>query len=123
MGGNAVKCMKCGREIDDSQVFCVDCLVEMEKYPIKPGTSVQLPKREELPAGKKSGPYHRSVLTPENQLAVFKKRMRFLTVGWAITLLVLAAVCFFMVEHLKQHPQVLPGQNYSSIITSESEEG
>ena len=38
-------CMKCGREIEDGQAFCGDCLAVMEKYPVKPGTAVILPKR------------------------------------------------------------------------------
>lgn len=121
MGGKAVKCMKCGREIDDSQVFCVDCLVEMEKYPIKPGISVLLPKREDVSVGKKPASYHRSIPTPEAQIIALRKRIHFLCVGWAITLLVLAGICFYMVEHLKQHTQFLPGQNYSSVVNSESE--
>ncbi len=43
-------CMKCGREISESQVFCAECLAEMEQYPIKPGTPVNLPNRAAAPA-------------------------------------------------------------------------
>ena len=28
-------CMKCGKDITDDNVFCADCLQEMEKYPVK----------------------------------------------------------------------------------------
>ena len=38
-------CMKCGNEIPDGQVFCEDCLNVMAKYPVKPDTPVQIPKR------------------------------------------------------------------------------
>lgn len=38
-------CMKCGREIQDSQVFCEKCLSVMQAYPVKPDTVVQIPKR------------------------------------------------------------------------------
>lgn len=34
-----MNCLKCGREIEEGQVFCNDCLVQMAKYPVKPGTS------------------------------------------------------------------------------------
>ena len=38
-------CMKCGKDCEESQVFCQECLAVMERYPVKPGTTVQLPKR------------------------------------------------------------------------------
>ena len=35
-----MNCMKCGRETQNEQVFCQDCLQEMEKYIVgKPQTS------------------------------------------------------------------------------------
>ena len=40
-----MSCMKCGRDTQDPQVFCDDCLQVMERYPVKPGTPIQLPKR------------------------------------------------------------------------------
>ena len=42
-------CMKCGKEVKENQVFCDACLVIMEKYPVKPGTHIQLPHRPFLP--------------------------------------------------------------------------
>ena len=39
------RCLKCRREIAEGQVFCDDCLAQMKKYPVKPGTPVNLPKR------------------------------------------------------------------------------
>lgn len=42
-------CMKCGREIPPTQVFCDECLKEMEKYPVKPGTPINLPNRSAVP--------------------------------------------------------------------------
>ncbi len=42
-------CMRCGKEMAEGQNFhfCEECLAEMEKNPVKPGTPIQLPKREE----------------------------------------------------------------------------
>ena len=48
---NSMNCMKCGREITLGQVFCKDCLVDMENFPIKPGTPVQLPAEPHPPEG------------------------------------------------------------------------
>lgn len=45
LGVGCLNCLKCGREIEEGQVFCNDCLVQMAKYPVKPGTAVQLPSR------------------------------------------------------------------------------
>ena len=42
-----MNCMKCGREISDDNVFCTDCLLEMEKYPVDSGVVVLLPRRRE----------------------------------------------------------------------------
>lgn len=41
-----MSCMRCGKETDVSQVFCAECLEEIEKQPVKPGTPIQLPYRE-----------------------------------------------------------------------------
>ena len=38
-------CLKCNRETEDNQVFCKECLAQMAKEPIKPGTPVTIPKR------------------------------------------------------------------------------
>ncbi len=40
-----MKCMKCGRKFSAEQVFCDDCLAEMEKYPVSPETPVVLPHK------------------------------------------------------------------------------
>ena len=40
-----MKCMKCGTAIPADQCFCEPCREDMERYPVKPGTTVQLPKR------------------------------------------------------------------------------
>lgn len=38
-----MSCLRCGRDTEENQVFCRLCLKEMEKYPVKPGTAVQIP--------------------------------------------------------------------------------
>ena len=49
-----MRCLKCGRESEET--FCRICQEEMEKYPVKPGTIVLLPKErteEKKPAPRK----------------------------------------------------------------------
>ena len=112
-------CMKCGRETESEQVFCQDCQLEMEKYPVKPGTVVQLPKQQD-PAPKKCG--NRRVIPLEDQVKILRKRVKVLTALLVIAVGLIAAlavptVLYFEEEHF------LPGQNYSSItVTTASED-
>ena len=52
-----MNCMKCGRETRGEDVFCQDCLTEMKKYPVDPGTVVLLPRRKD-PSAKKADKRH-----------------------------------------------------------------
>ena len=53
-GGDAVSCMRCGKETEVDQVFCDECLTDMERHPVKPGTPIQLPQRETRTVVKRS---------------------------------------------------------------------
>lgn len=117
-----MKCMKCGRKIDDTQVFCEDCLLDMEKFPIKPGTVVQLPKRSETSGAKKANSRRRGNLSLEEQVKLLKKRIHLLTAALVLALALIAVLAFFTVEHLVENPDFLPGQNYSAVTSSESVE-
>ena len=76
LGVSSVNCLKCGREIEEGQVFCNDCLVQMAKYPVKPGTAVQLPSRGSAAVSKKVHSRRRTKAAPEEQLEALKKRIR-----------------------------------------------
>lgn len=41
-----MQCMKCGVEVPEGQVFCDGCLEVMDKYPVKPGTPVNILPRK-----------------------------------------------------------------------------
>ena len=110
-----MNCMKCGRETQDESVFCQDCLLEMEKYPVRPGTVVQLHRRREVSAAKKMSKRH--IPSLEEQLKHYRK------VTWILTLLLVlcigAIVLMFkptMHYVLDEHVEV--GQNYSSVNSS-----
>lgn len=114
-----MNCMKCGREIEAGQVFCSDCLADMEKYPVKPGTVVHIPSRPaesgKRAAGKKRG------LTPEEQLPILKKRNRLLTIALAAALLLaitLGIVAGGAIDRLDV--QKLIGKNYTTVVTGET---
>ena len=81
-----MQCMKCGVEIPEGQVFCESCLEIMERYPVKPGTPVQILPRIPKDKGSK-----RRELSPEELLSKQRsvnRRQRLL-----IWLLVVALAC------------------------------
>ena len=112
-------CMKCGRDIEDGQVFCNKCLAVMAKYPVKPGIAVQLPNRKEAPPQKKAYVKRRQVLTPEAHIQRLKNRCRRLTILWIITFLLLAATIYPTVEYFIGKSFPLPGQNYTTVTSTQ----
>jgi len=107
-------CMKCGREIDEGQVFCPDCLLVMAKYPVKPGTTVLLPKRREHSLVKRAVP-RRKTVTPEDQIRKLRRALRVVVIGWIITFLLFCAALYPAVLYVFEDNHFLPGQNYSVI--------
>ena len=107
-------CMKCGREIEEGQVFCHDCLHGMAKYPVKPGTVIQLPKRRETTASRKSFSW-RKILTPEEQIRKLKNQLRTVTILALILFLLFCAALYPAILYLAEENHFLPGQNYSLI--------
>lgn len=108
-------CMKCGRETENEAVFCQNCLTEMEKYPVQPGTVVLLPRRRESSVLKKTPKRH--VPTAEEQIRTLRK--------WVLWMAVLLFICitaivlmFNPTMHYVLDEHVEIGQNYSSVTSS-----
>lgn len=110
-----MNCMKCGRETAADQVFCQDCLLEMQKYPVKPGTAVMLPKRREASAIRK--PVKRRAPSMEDQLKALRKRLRLMTILLLIAIAAIVCLSIPTAKHLMER-RLPPGQNYSSIVTT-----
>ena len=109
-----MNCLKCGREIDAQDVFCSQCLKDMEKYPVKPGTAVHIPARREESAAPKPQPRKKTV-TPEQQVVKLRKKVRSLTVTLILVLALFAGAVVGGLELLKNAYESLPlGQNYSA---------
>ena len=106
-------CLKCGKETDADQVFCNHCLETMEQYPVKPGTPVQLPKKENTGAAKKQ---HRRRLTMEEQNQRLRVTVRTLLILNLILLCLLGYFGWSWLNHQHITPE-LPvseiGQNYT----------
>ncbi len=116
-----MQCMKCGRDLQPGQVFCDECLAEMEKYPVKPGTVVLLP-RYQRPNIQPKKTVKRGVPL-EEQLRKAKNRNRLL--GWLLTASITVAVglgCLAAALYIEYDGKFLPGQNYSVISTDSTSE-
>ena len=112
-----MNCMKCGAELRDSGVFCEACLADMEKYPVQPNITVQIPRRPLTAPVKKKAARQRYV-KPEDQIRHLKRVRNGLCVLLAAALLAFAA-CAVMVLHLldqEEAPSI--GQNYDTVETT-----
>ena len=106
-------CLKCGRETDDEQAFCLDCQKEMAKYPVDPNAVVTIPVRKQAPPRK---PVKRKT-PPEDQIRELRRRVRIYACLFAVALI--AAICLsipFIRDIGKEQFQI--GQNYSTVKPS-----
>ncbi len=109
-------CLRCGKDTTDKQVFCNSCLESMDKYPIKPGTSVQLPKRKAPIPVKKS--FRRPKATTAEELVVhMRKAIRFLAVLLTLSLLLLSIAGGLLIHYWQDAPEAPTGQNYTVVNT------
>ena len=107
-----MNCMRCGREIPDEQVFCPECLAEMEKCPVKPDATVRIPRRPD-PALRKNA---RKKGTPEEeQIRHLKKQVHILALLLIIAAIVIVVLSIPAIRTAVEDTiSFLPGQNYSS---------
>ena len=108
-------CMKCGKEIGETRVFCDDCLEIMSQYPVKPGTHVHLPSAATT-AEKKAAPKKRQP-TPEEYLARFRTATRWLSIALVSTLLILGIAITLLVDAVKTPAASDIGKNYNTVST------
>ena len=108
-----MNCMKCGREIPLGQVFCKDCLDDMETAPVKPGTPVQIPVQEAT-APARRGAHSRKAPKPEEQLAKLRRFVVFQTLALFSVLIAFGITIGILVNEIHEmSEETLPGQNYS----------
>lgn len=117
-----MNCMKCGREIGADQVFCAECLKDMEKYPVKPTTVVMIPPQPNQTPGRKQS-RRRASVSPEEQVKLLKRQLNVTRWLLALTLAALVAASGFLIWRMgEEDVDILPGQNYSSAETTEPSE-
>lgn len=114
-----MQCLKCGKEIPAKDVFCNECLAQMQHYPIKPGTVALIPPQP--PQQKRTA--ERRVLSTEHKLKNATRRVRVLSflLTLAVTLLIgVSALLISMMQDGSIEPLI--GQNYSTASTSDAED-
>lgn len=113
-----MNCIKCGRELRNEQVFCCKCQENMELYPVKPGTPVQLPVHPTNPESKPKTGRVRKVLPPEARIRKLHTTVRLLVLTLTAVLLAFAVTALLALHLLDQRDRQSPiGGNYH--ITSE----
>ena len=112
-----MNCMKCGREIPEGQVFCEGCLSEMEKYPVKPGTIVQLPVQPPVTEIRKTR--YPKKRTPEERIHRLRTALRVLLGVTACLLIALVITVNLLVQSMRQQHKLPVGQNYSTSQATE----
>ena len=102
-----MSCMKCGKEVSEGQVFCQECLEEMEKYPVKPGTAVLLPNRPHQTVVHKR--FHRKPRKSEDQISRLRK--------WNVALCVICCVVMVaLILSLLLNLKLLGEQNIQALL-------
>lgn len=110
-------CLKCGRDLEEGQIFCASCLEDMANCPVKPGTPISLPKpREDAPVRKSSR--LKLPLSPEEQVKRLRKRCRWLTALVAMLLIGCIALGLVCLRIARDAKKPLRGQNYSTMETT-----
>lgn len=113
-------CIKCGREIKEPQVFCGDCLAVMERYPVKPSITVQIPVRPADPPVKKKQ-RKQKYMEPEDQIRHLRSQIRWVSLALVAALLAFAVTAALLIRLLDQRDSEYGiGQNYGTMSSTES---
>lgn len=110
-----MNCMKCGRDIEEDQVFCEKCLEVMKQYPVRPGIVIQLPHHKAGAPVRKPLVRRRTEIPLEEQVKRLKKRLLRLRIAFVVVVLLFLGLSALAAYHLITDDHILPGQNYSLI--------
>ena len=118
-----MNCAKCGKKTENESMFCLECLEEMKRYPIKPGTTVHIPVRPETAERKQTRT--RKERTPEEQIAFLHKLVRWMALLIAVLAtgltLTVGALVYTIAGVGEDQSQELPmGRNYTTSGTTDN---
>ena len=86
-GVRGMGCMKCGKKLGSSQVFCNECLEKMAQCPVNPGAVVKLPERSSAPAPKKKPIRRLYFWNMENEIGALQSKIRWLRFALIVAIL------------------------------------
>lgn len=113
-----MKCMRCGRETTDQQVFCDDCLADMARHPVKPDVAVYLPSRRPAEPQRKQIRHRKKDLSAEELVPILRSRIWILSAAVVILMLMLgAAAAGVWFANNPTTDEKIPniGQNYQTV--------
>ncbi len=115
-----MNCIKCGVEVKEPQVFCDQCLAEMEQYPVKSNITVTLPPQAKASASKKKSRRQR-YMNPEDQIRQLRSTLRILSLALAVVFVAFVLVAAMMLNLLNEKEDKTPsGQEYNSAANEEN---
>ena len=115
-----MNCMKCGISINEEQVFCDQCLQDMQRYPVKPNVQVTIPVRPVVSATKKRNRRHRGSMQDE-QVRRLRFKLRLAHAALIVVLIAFFALAAIMVKYLSDNrTEYVPGQNYNTMPSTET---
>ncbi len=112
------QCLKCGKKTEGQAVFCNECLVIMEQYPVKPGTVVHLPRRQPRQDSQQKSDFDEQTQTA--QLAHQRGMIRWLTAviaGLSLLLVLTAVLLIHTLDNIQSVPAI--GRNYTTSTSAE----
>ena len=107
-----MKCLKCGKELKDQNVFCRHCLDLMEAYPVKSDVHIHLPNRTETPAPKKFWIKRRKLSVGE-RLKHLRQANRWLVIAVLVLSLLLIIVSAYLGHAIASQKDTNIGKNYT----------
>ena len=104
-------CMKCGKELASTQVFCDECLEKMEKSPVKTNAVVVLPTRPTKITAKKKRISHQFVWDAEDKIDILRSKLRWTTFALIVSILgfLLAVGVIFLLLYWQGNLHYIPG--------------
>lgn len=111
-----MECLKCGRQTKERNVFCDECLAEMERYPVKPDTPVVLPKRQI----RERKNHTKKPTRNEEIIEQLQRRLRMMRRGIAaLTVLLVLVTVLLTIQLIEKWNREEIGSNYSTITSTQ----
>ena len=108
-------CLKCGAATEDARVFCQACLEDMQQYPVKADTAIQIPQRTAAQP-EKAQSIHREP-TAKEQVARLRVAVRWLLGVIALLSVLLCLTGILLIRTLTTQPvDNNLGRNYTTDV-------